>query len=154
MWEFLEKRRFLRKSKTPRRSPEKWTFLSLAFYNAPSLHIVNSNRLTLGKICSRVAQDMGRWGLGRDRRRNGWHVCRTKMSPKQVSSILKMVRTRQEGIRKTTEMSPKHFKPLSCCLKILTGTSPNISHFPNFAPIKFTATICRGGHVNPLATYL
>ena len=30
----------LRKSKTPRRSPEKWTFLSLAFYNAPSLHTV------------------------------------------------------------------------------------------------------------------
>ena len=27
----------LRKSKPPRRSPEKWTFLSLAFYNAPSL---------------------------------------------------------------------------------------------------------------------
>ena len=27
----------LRKSKTPRKSPEKWTFLSLAFYNAPSL---------------------------------------------------------------------------------------------------------------------
>ena len=31
----------LRKSKTPRKSPEKWTFLSLAFYNAPSLHTVN-----------------------------------------------------------------------------------------------------------------
>ena len=30
----------LRKSKKPRKSPEKWTFLSLAFYNAPSLHIV------------------------------------------------------------------------------------------------------------------
>ena len=25
----------LRKSKTPRKTPEKWTFLSLAFYNAP-----------------------------------------------------------------------------------------------------------------------
>ena len=31
----------LRKSKTPRNSPEKWTFLSLAFYNAPSLHTVD-----------------------------------------------------------------------------------------------------------------
>ena len=30
----------LRKSKAPRNPPEKWTFLSLAFYNAPSLHIV------------------------------------------------------------------------------------------------------------------
>ena len=30
----------LRKSKAPRKSPEKWTFLSLAFYNAPSLHSV------------------------------------------------------------------------------------------------------------------
>ena len=32
----------LRKSKTPRKSPEKWTFLSLAFYNAPSLDTVRS----------------------------------------------------------------------------------------------------------------
>ena len=39
--EFLENRRILRKSKTPRKSPQKWTFLSLAFYNAPSLHTVN-----------------------------------------------------------------------------------------------------------------
>ena len=31
----------LRKSKPPRKSPAKWTFLSLAFYNAPSLHTVN-----------------------------------------------------------------------------------------------------------------
>ena len=31
----------LRKSKAPRKSPEKWIFLSLAFYNAPSLHTVN-----------------------------------------------------------------------------------------------------------------
>ena len=31
----------LRKAKAPRKSPEKWTFLSLAFYNAPSLHIVD-----------------------------------------------------------------------------------------------------------------
>ena len=30
----------LRKSKVPRKSPEKWTFPSLAFYNAPSLHAV------------------------------------------------------------------------------------------------------------------
>ena len=33
----------LRKSKTPGKSPEKWAFLSLAFYNAPSLHTVNPN---------------------------------------------------------------------------------------------------------------
>ena len=33
----------LRKSKAPRKSPEKWTFLSLAFYNAPSLHTVNES---------------------------------------------------------------------------------------------------------------
>ena len=31
----------LRKSKTPRKSPEKWTFLGLAFYNAPSLRTAN-----------------------------------------------------------------------------------------------------------------
>ena len=36
-----------RKSKTPRKSPEKGTFLSLAFYNAPSLHTVaKSNKVT------------------------------------------------------------------------------------------------------------
>ena len=29
------------KIKTPRKVPKKWTFLSLAFYNAPSLHTVN-----------------------------------------------------------------------------------------------------------------
>ena len=32
----------LRKSKTPRKLPEKWTFLSLAFYNAPSLDTRNA----------------------------------------------------------------------------------------------------------------
>ena len=31
----------LRKSKTPRKSSEKWTFLTLAFYSAPSLHTVD-----------------------------------------------------------------------------------------------------------------
>ena len=30
----------LRKSNPPEHRPEKWTFLSLAFYNAPSLHFV------------------------------------------------------------------------------------------------------------------
>ena len=47
--EFLQNRRSsenqkppenLRKLKTPRKLPRKWTFLSLAFYNAPSLHTV------------------------------------------------------------------------------------------------------------------
>ena len=47
----------LRKSKTPRKSPEKWTFLSLAFYNAPSLQTVdhlhwefNKNRIPFPKF--------------------------------------------------------------------------------------------------------
>ena len=35
----------LRKSKTSRKSPDKWTFLSLAFYNAPSLQTVDSPEL-------------------------------------------------------------------------------------------------------------
>ena len=35
----------LRKSKTSRKSPQKWTFLSLAFYNAPSLHTVEKSML-------------------------------------------------------------------------------------------------------------
>ena len=49
--EFLENRRSWRKAKTPRKSPEKWTFLSLAFYNAPSLHTV---KVTFG-VASGVA---------------------------------------------------------------------------------------------------
>ena len=40
----------LRKSKTPRKSPEKWAFLSLAFYNAPSLHIVNWRDIPPGSL--------------------------------------------------------------------------------------------------------
>ena len=39
--EFLENRDRLRKSKTTRKPPEKWVFLSLAFYNAPSLDTVD-----------------------------------------------------------------------------------------------------------------
>ena len=35
--EFVENRRSSEKSKTPRKSPDKWTFLSLAFCDAPSL---------------------------------------------------------------------------------------------------------------------
>ena len=34
----------LKKSTTSRKSPEKWSFLSLAFYNAPSLHTVEESR--------------------------------------------------------------------------------------------------------------
>ena len=40
LWNFPIEQAILRKSKAPRKSPEKWSFLSLAFYNAPSLHIV------------------------------------------------------------------------------------------------------------------
>ena len=38
-----------------RKSPEKWTFLSLAFYNAPSLHTVNILRITL-RLCKCLAE--------------------------------------------------------------------------------------------------
>ena len=41
--EFLESRRSSEKQKTPRKSLDKWTFLSLAFYNAPSLHTVDKS---------------------------------------------------------------------------------------------------------------
>ena len=36
----------VRKSETPRKSPEKWTFLSLVFDNAPSLRTVEENLWT------------------------------------------------------------------------------------------------------------
>ena len=39
----------LERIKTPRGWPEKSTFLSLTFYNAPSLHAVEKNRLTFGQ---------------------------------------------------------------------------------------------------------
>ena len=42
--EFLERTGDPEKVKTPRRPPEMWTFLSLAFYNAPSLHTVDSQK--------------------------------------------------------------------------------------------------------------
>ena len=42
----------LRKSKAPRKSPEKWTFLSLAFYDAPSLHTVKSSQNSRWKGCA------------------------------------------------------------------------------------------------------
>ena len=44
--EFLENRPSWENLKTPRKSPEKWIFLSLAFYNAPSLHTVNWSSLS------------------------------------------------------------------------------------------------------------
>ena len=45
--EFLESGALLRKSKPPRKLPEKWIFLSLAFYNAPSLHTVDWKSKTI-----------------------------------------------------------------------------------------------------------
>ena len=45
--EFLRGQAILRKSKTSRKSPEKWTFLSLALYNAPSLDTVDIMESTL-----------------------------------------------------------------------------------------------------------
>ena len=39
--EFLENRRSWENQKPPRKSPEKWRLLSLAVYNAPSLHTVD-----------------------------------------------------------------------------------------------------------------
>ena len=51
----------LRKSKTPRKSPDKWTFLSLAFYNAPSLHTVDRRRFGRKKICRNVPQQTSTW---------------------------------------------------------------------------------------------
>ena len=41
--EFLENRLSPERIKAPRKSPEKWIFLSLAFYNAHSLHTVKKN---------------------------------------------------------------------------------------------------------------
>ena len=48
--EFLENRRSWETQKLPRKSPEKWTFLSLAFYNAPSLHTDNSGKKKAHKL--------------------------------------------------------------------------------------------------------
>ena len=45
--EFSREQALLRKSKTPRKLLEKWTLLSLAFYNAPSLHTVEKTLLPI-----------------------------------------------------------------------------------------------------------
>ena len=42
--EFLENRRSSENQNPPENLPEKWTFLSLAFYNAPSLHTVEKRQ--------------------------------------------------------------------------------------------------------------
>ena len=42
--ELLQNRRSLENQKPPENCPKKWTFLSLAFYNAPSLHAVKRIR--------------------------------------------------------------------------------------------------------------
>ena len=53
--DFIKFKRFLvysyrtgapQKTKPPTKLPEKWTFLSLAFYNAPSLHAVNVHQVS------------------------------------------------------------------------------------------------------------
>ena len=47
----------LRKSKTPQKSPGEWTFLSLAFHNAPSLHTVNKLPCETKKSTSELLQE-------------------------------------------------------------------------------------------------
>ena len=47
----------LRKSKVPRKSPDKWTFLSLAFYNAPSLDTVDLSFPKILENDSKIIQD-------------------------------------------------------------------------------------------------
>ena len=66
----------LRKSETPRKSPAKWTFLSLSFYDAPSLHTVEKGSCTSffgGKNERSYAHKLFRG------------VCLVKKGPKQMS---------------------------------------------------------------------
>ena len=42
----------LRKSNTPGKFPEKWSFLSLLFYNAPSLHTLRAPETRFAERCS------------------------------------------------------------------------------------------------------
>ena len=67
----LREQALLRKSKTPRKSPEKWTFLSLAFYNAhwekearngPNLYCVVPRLFGLPQNCG-TSQECG-MGMG------------------------------------------------------------------------------------------
>ena len=58
--EFLQNRRSSENQTPPEKLPEQRTFLSLAFYNAPSLHTVNS----LPKIL-RIFSSIGTVGLGK-----------------------------------------------------------------------------------------
>ena len=47
----LREQAFLRKSITPRKSAEKWVLLSLAFYNASSLHTVDCSSFRSRSVC-------------------------------------------------------------------------------------------------------
>ena len=44
---------------SPRKSPEKWTFLSLAFYNAPSLHTVEILLVSVKFLSAILGPEMG-----------------------------------------------------------------------------------------------
>ena len=48
LWKILREQAILRKSKTPRKSPEKWTFLGEAIY---SLHLVYAHCESLADGC-------------------------------------------------------------------------------------------------------
>ena len=49
--EIIENKRSSENQKPPRKNrPEKWIFLSLAFYNAPSLHTVEQRPLNSGSF--------------------------------------------------------------------------------------------------------
>ena len=67
--EFLENRRSCESKRPPENCHKKWTFLRLAFYNAPSLHIVEKNAQKIRKILARKKQGdppkQGKEGKGR-----------------------------------------------------------------------------------------
>ena len=56
--EFLKNRRSWENQKTPKKSPEKWIFLGLAFYNAPSLHTVKISLEGMVILCGLWPEEM------------------------------------------------------------------------------------------------
>ena len=80
----------LRKPKTPRKSPEQWTFLSLTFYNAPSLDTVNFGLTLRTLFCSGISR-----GRSENLRKKG--SCST-LVPRLCSSWVKFAKPSFEDV--------------------------------------------------------
>ena len=128
--EFLREQALLRKSKTPRKSSEKWIFLSLAFYNAPSLiHTPLPLTLSGHKFLVALWPAILRFAVcGHKPRMLRWHVCRVNFERKifcelrillrkmlrNFPEILSLCSVGQKKSRKIPSKFPTKFSKFPC----------------------------------------